>query len=106
MPNCIVCETPDAQQRRENGHIRFDCPRCGIFLLTDSAEKELPNKLTPIRRSLVSHALRRMQRAGESPPKFSSYGLESLWREDRLPTPQQQANNLILWIGGNQPTQF
>ena len=54
----------------------------------------------------MSHALRRMQRAGKSPPKFSSYGLESLWREDRLPTPQQQADNLILWIGGNQPTQF
>src|SRR5262245_33790051 len=106
MPDCIVCNTPNAHQRPENGNIRFDCDRCGAFVLTGSAEKELPNHLTPIRRSLMSHALRRMQRAEEAPPKISTYAFESFWREDRLPTPQQQVDNLILWIGRNQPTQF
>ena len=32
--------------------------------------------------------------------------LPTFWRSERLPTPQQQANNLILWIGDNQETAF
>jgi hypothetical protein len=32
--------------------------------------------------------------------------LSTFWRSERLPTPQQQADNLILWIGDNQETNF
>ena len=31
-----------------------------------------------------------------------SADLSTFWREARLPTPLEQANNLILWIGDNQ----
>jgi nucleoside 2-deoxyribosyltransferase len=32
--------------------------------------------------------------------------LPTFWRDERLPTPRHQANNLILWIGRNQETHF
>jgi hypothetical protein len=32
--------------------------------------------------------------------------LPTFWRNERLPTPQQQADSLILWIGDNQETHF
>jgi hypothetical protein len=35
-----------------------------------------------------------------------SQDLPDFWRNERLPTPQQQANNLILWIGDNQQANF
>src|SRR5258705_246091 len=37
---------------------------------------------------------------------MSSDELPSFWREGRLPTPQQQADNLILFVGDNQKNQF
>jgi hypothetical protein len=35
---------------------------------------------------------------------IKSDDLPTFWSEGRLPTPQQQADNLILWIGDNQRT--
>src|SRR5262245_56896950 len=107
MPNCIVCNDRNCKQADSGELVRYDCPRCGIFLLADSAKAELPGKFAqdPMRRSLMSHALRRMQRRDEAPPKILSYDLPSFW-QGRSPTPQQQADNLLLWIGDNQPTQF
>jgi hypothetical protein len=34
---------------------------------------------------------------------ITSDELPSFWREDRLPSPAQQADGLILWAGANQP---
>jgi hypothetical protein len=48
----------------------------------------------------MSHALRRMQRPGVKHLKtIASYDLPSFWTDHRLPTPQQQADTLILWVG-------
>jgi hypothetical protein len=54
----------------------------------------------PIRRSLMSHALRRMQRPADKHRRpITSYELPSFWAGGRLPTPQQQTDMLVLWIG-------
>jgi hypothetical protein len=108
MPNCIVCNSPNASRREGEGDFaRFDCPRCGSFALSGTAEAVLARRLdeVPLRRSLVSHTLRRMQR----PEKRSLHvirvdELPNFWSEERLPSPLEQADNLILWIGDNQPT--
>jgi hypothetical protein len=61
----------------------------------------------PIRRSLMSHTLRRMQR-----PEAKQFyiilsdELPTYWRSEQLPTPQQQLDALILWIGANQRASF
>ena len=57
----------------------------------------------PLRRSLMSHTLRRMQRPNQKHLRIiESNELPTFWREERLPSPLEQADNLILWIGDNQ----
>jgi hypothetical protein len=111
---CIVCETEDAQLLgRVNGCARFGCRRCGSFVLGGSAEVTVETRLDEkpllrlLRRSLMSHTLRRMQQPGDKYLRvITDDELPTFWRGERLPTPQQQADNLILWIGDNQETSF
>jgi hypothetical protein len=106
---CPVCETEDVKREPGSDIARFDCRRCGSFVLSGSAESAIEAKLNekPLRRSLMSHALRKNHRSdGKHLRKITSNedDLPTFWREERLPTPQQQADNLILWIGKNQGT--
>ena len=106
MPKCIVCNTPNATRQPGAGDFaRFGCPRCGSFALSGSAESALDGLLAeiPLRRSLMSHTLRRMQRPDQKHLRIiESNELPTFWREERLPSPLEQADNLILWIGDNQ----
>jgi hypothetical protein len=54
------------------------------------------------RRALMSHAIRRMERTKNKPPLISTYDVDRLWLGERLPSPQSQADDLILWVGDNQ----
>jgi hypothetical protein len=111
MP-CIVCLTGDEDAKRSPGagdFARFDCVRCGSFTLSGTAERTLETRLSekPLRRSLMSHILRRMQQADDKQLRtITDDDLPTFWRNETLPTPQQQADNLILWIGDNQETSF
>ena len=94
-----------ARQQGAGDFARFDCPRCGSFALAGSAESALEGLLAeiPLRRSLMSHTLRRMQRPDQKHLRIiTSDELPTFWREERLPSPLEQADNLILWIGDNQ----
>jgi hypothetical protein len=107
MPNCIICQMPDVGVLPQGAFARFDCSRCGSFLLSGTAEAVLQGLFAedPLRRSLMSHTLRRMQRTDDGHLRvIKSDDLPTFWSEGRLPTPQQQADNLILWIGDNQRT--
>jgi nucleoside 2-deoxyribosyltransferase len=107
MPNCMVCKTPNAKRNGGEGFTRFDCERCGSFLLSGSPESVVEGLLdeVPLRRSLMSHTLRRMQLPNDKHLRvIEESELASFWREDRLPTPLEQADNLILLIGSLQET--
>jgi hypothetical protein len=53
----------------------------------------------------MSHTLRRMQRPDTKHLRvIRDDELPTFWREGRLPSPLEQADNLILWIGDNQTT--
>ncbi len=55
----------------------------------------------------MSHTLRRMQQPNDRRLRIiSSDDLPTFWRDARLPTPLQQADNFILWVGDNQATPF
>jgi hypothetical protein len=55
----------------------------------------------------MSHTLRRMQLPDDKHLRqISDDELPTFWRNERLPTPQKLADNLILWIGDNQETPF
>jgi hypothetical protein len=104
---CIVCNTLEAQRERTGDAVFYTCDRCGTFELTGSAEQTLPHELNaaPLRRALMSYALRRMQKPNNQHLKvISTYDLASFWQNRRLPTPQEQADSLILWIGDSQPS--
>jgi hypothetical protein len=110
MPSCMVCNTPNTQRQAGAGDfVRFDCPRCGTFALSGSAELSLEGLLSevPLRRSLMSHTLRRMQTPNDSHLRIlSSDELPTFWNAGRLPTPLQQADEFILWAGNNQETPY
>lgn len=112
MVSCIVCNTPGADataDARSGDFARWNCRRCGSFVLSGTAEGVLPHRLlqAPLRPSLMSHVIRGMQRPDGSHLKvIDSAELDDFWQEAKLPTPMQQADNLIRWIGDNQPTQF
>ncbi len=110
MPNCFVCKTPNASEQRgsegEQIFSRYKCRRCGVFVLTDHAENVLQRCFieTPLRRSLMSYTLRRMQTpdGGMSRRLIRAEELPTFWSDGKLPSPLQQADNLVLWIGDNQ----
>src|SRR5262249_45808494 len=106
---CIVCETEGAQQRFGKDSARFDCRNCGSVLLCGTAEATIETKFNekPLRRSLMSHTLRKMQEPDDTHLRVitdKEDDLPTFWRNERLPTPQQQEDSLILWIGDNQET--
>ena len=82
--------------------VQYNCPRCGLFALTRTAEPMLPLALNlkANRRALMSHKLRRMYHSDDKPVWVDN--LNPFLVEDRLPSPQQQADALILWIGDTQ----
>jgi hypothetical protein len=83
--------------------LRFDCPRCGSYILSYAAAMDFGKNFDLLQRSIFSHIIRRMQ----SPRKdvlIADHQLPTFILQQRLPTPQQQADNLILWIGDNQPS--
>jgi hypothetical protein len=107
VQKCIVCNNPQARRQEGAGDFaRFDCPRCGAFVLTGSAEAALERLLTemPLRRSLMSHTFRSMQRSDQKHlGPITTEELPGYWKDERLPTPLEQADALILWIGDHQP---
>lgn len=109
MVNCVVCNTPNTKRQPGAGNFaRFDCPRCGAFVLSRAAEDDLPEYFAqaPIRRSLMSYTLRRMQRPGGAHLRtIEKEDLQTFWQMIRLPTPTEQADNLILWLGNSQTVQ-
>jgi hypothetical protein len=102
MVECPVCKSES--HHAGGGDLYVDCPRCGKFGLTGSLVATLQPELDAgiHRRALMSHNLRRMQRENAKLMLIDSYNVESFWLSERLPTPQRQADDLILWVGDHQ----
>jgi hypothetical protein len=85
--------------------VRVNCARCGVFALRRSVYDDLPElfQQSPIRRALMSHTIRRIQGPGPRVITIHPNTLETYWRRERLPSAKEQADELILWIGDNQP---
>jgi hypothetical protein len=110
--NCPICETalrnlqrPAVTTRGDTlDATKYDCPRCGEFVLTGTLEAMLSSLLARgiYRRALMSHKLRRMAPPSGALETISSYTIERLLAEENLPTPPEQADELILWVGDHQ----
>jgi hypothetical protein len=77
-------------------------------MLSRAAQDDLSQHLNrEFKRSLMSHTLRKMQESGDVQGWIiGSEDLSSLCEGRRLPTPKQQADAFIRWIGDNQQNQF
>lgn len=80
------------------------CPRCGQFYLVGSAVNSLPGLIAggTVNRSVLSHRIRRRYDAAQKPLQLSAPDLNAFIGDTKPPTPQEQVDNLILWIGNNQ----
>jgi len=98
MIDCLVCKTPNCLEEAVGGDWRYNCARCGRFSLTGSAVASLEGyfREVPLRAVIMSHTLRRAQGEEASPRAISTDELPSYWSSGRLPTPQEQADSLII----------
>jgi hypothetical protein len=102
--SCPICTTLTAKLRPVGPlaqKIEVDCPTCGEFTLTDLAHTTIRGKIT--QRSYLSAVLgyyiRRMQGRDKNRPMIDEKLADDFLKRE-LPGAAEQADNLILWIGG------
>jgi hypothetical protein len=100
-PVCGIAGCSKAPPTKDSLWTRFyNCKRCGGFVLQDELNDGKLKDLSNRQRSILSHRLRRMQRSKAPPPEILGSLLPKA--DDPLPSPAEQADSLILWIGDHQ----
>jgi hypothetical protein len=116
VSECPICNSPVSPPTIETMEFcGFDCARCGRWSIkTDPAGIELAfahrvgewNAQAVRRRSWLSYTLRHRQPSSSS--RWAELPLnyfEPLYLDNQpLPSPSEQLDNLILWVGDNQPS--
>lgn len=106
MATCPICEVTLRSEPVSRGPLNdvvsYDCHFCGKFGLTGTAAETVPPSLQaePKMRPIFSHILRKMQHAEEWPVIGTSIAAK-IFETAALPTPKEQADNLIRWLGDN-----
>ena len=97
---CPVCGWRLSRDpRSRDDATRFDCHRCGIFIFDRAALEDLPSILrTDRQRAALSYSIRRAQKNGQAPRPLFDH-IERIVQSAFLPSPHEQADNLIRWIG-------
>jgi len=95
-PICLTSLWDSAQPLSGAEHIV--CLRCGEYHLTGGAQSRLQYQ-DPKARAVLSHAVRRLQESSSSPPLVTEELAHHLLQSGSLPSPAQQAENFILWLG-------
>jgi len=103
-PACLGVHSTSATGAQDGSTDNWfvDCEACGRFRVTDEAKDDFldPNdtRATPIKRAALSHAIRSQQ--NQTPPVLvMSQWLERFLKDARLPTPAEQAANILKFIG-------
>jgi len=105
MSECPLCGYDlkrEPQEVFETGGQTFLCPNCGCFELTFESVTNLRSLLTDSQRSLaiLSHSVRKMNTRTKC-PKLTWDLIESILATTELPSPIEQVENLLLWLGDN-----
>lgn len=104
---CPVCGISDASENRASGYTdayAVECRRCGRFVIRGTAKVKLEGFIVSraISNSRLSHALRLRYDAQKKPTILSNDYLQAYQDDRSHVSPQQQLDNLILWVGNNQ----
>jgi|SRR3954447_1175995 hypothetical protein len=99
---CPICESPECTIE-EGINAQFECQVCGKFKLSGSAFAGVlspeAHALTHIQRAVLSHRVREANDAGREPPLLTTYEVDDVIANGRLPSPAQQAINVIRFLG-------
>lgn len=105
---CGIMQTPRLPpiQGFETQSVGRNCARCGSYYLMGTAETALPNLIQQhkIDRSVLSHRLRKRYDASGKPIQLFEDDLLVYVGDLQLPRPQEQVDNLVLWMGRSQKT--
>lgn len=113
MPECPICSAAVPEPKQDRYWCGYDCPRCGRWSIEEVVtfpgnRLELAlgawDQRSVRLRSPLSHVLRRQQRADSSWVQIPPEPLESWHLDDRLPTPSEQLDQLLVAIGDQQPS--
>ena len=106
--NCPVCKTTLKDEGRswqsDNKYGKyFSCDMCGEFILTDTLIEDMkPSMENTDKASLLSHVIRKMQK-GSRYVFLTTYDVDNILKNAKLPNPGEQASNFIIWLGENLP---
>jgi hypothetical protein len=100
---CPVCGTSLLDRRHDYGNrAYFNCPRCSLFGLTRPAEFTLDTLLTdPRKRAILSYGILKTPRRGADTLLLDLEACKRIVDAGVLPTPHEQGDNLIRWLGAN-----
>lgn len=101
--DCPICTSPFCEVKQQQGDkTTFECAACGKFAVSGSALQsslDVDNPaLTSVKRAALSHRLRSATDNGQE-PFLTTYELDGLIADVRLPSAAQQATNLIRYVG-------
>jgi hypothetical protein len=106
MNACPVCAAPEAAlEIQSRDFYKYNCPVCGGFTLFGVLTRHEGPLTKPgsIESAVLSHSIRRMQRRNAVGsvvwPTIADQEYEQILRNARLPSPAEQADNLITWLG-------
>lgn len=81
----------------------YDCPNCGVFSLAGNFIRNVHDEWfgkSPKNSALLSHVIRKMQK-GHHRVKITVDFAEEVLENQTLPSPMEQARNLVFWLGEN-----
>jgi hypothetical protein len=104
MPQCPVCNSTLKQFVEQGRRSLCECPRCGPYSISYEAQQDLAPLLSRSVTSSarLSHALYYMTKR-EQWVLVTTELLNNILDNTELPRPQEQLENLILWLGEAQP---
>jgi hypothetical protein len=101
---CVVCCSSLCEMTSSLGDpTSLNCEVCGPYKVAGSALSTSLNpqapRLTPIQRAILSHRIREANDAGKDPPLLTTFAVDDVIENGRLPTPAQQATNILRFVG-------
>jgi hypothetical protein len=108
MIQCLICKRDNIQSHNIGVGLAFTCPRCGLFTVMPFGDTErlrlyldTPSAQSSLKRSNLSHLVRRQQN-GHSIVNIPFDKLETWSLTDPPPSPNEQFDSLIEWLGDKQ----
>ena len=103
METCPLCNYKASIKERDHGDLLIvNCPKCGRYEIKEDV-LSLSQEIIPNWKQVLSYWIRNHQRGNDYIPIDKDL-VEKIKKEVKLPTPFEQANNLLLWLGRNAKT--